>query len=190
MAGHAPAAGSFEAVVREGARVKMCFGGGASRQPMQWYGGLVGGVNGAGLRIIGFDDGEMRAFPMEKNEEPQPGRPKSLREDFDLKILTACAAEDGGIVANESGHAAAADFVTLTDRTKTKTVGVLVGACGELCEGMPMYQDFYVAAGVFPPPEAPRRQRARSSAAAPPASTGQDRQGLHTCAPQLEPATL
>ena len=163
-AGAAAAPHSFDAVVLEGARIKMCFGA-----PAAWYGGLVGGLNSAGARIIGFDDGDLRAYSSDE-----------LRRNFEAGTLEALAAADGGVVANETGHTTVASFVTLKDRVKEKTIGVLVGECGVLCEGLPMYQSFHLAAGAFPPApprSTPRRGRRQSSE---PAETQQDRQGLHT----------
>lgn len=103
-------AGSFESIVRQGARIKMCFG-----TPANWYGGLMGGVTSDGKRIIGFDDGDVKAFTSNK-----------LQDYFDTKTLTALATADGGMIANEPGTAMAAEFVQYKDRTM-KTIGLLVG---------------------------------------------------------------
>jgi len=172
----APAAGSFEAIVREGARIKMCF----TSSTTAWFGGLVGGVNSRGWRIIGFDDGDLKAFPMEAADRTEADSSPSLRECFDSSCLAALDAADGGLIQNERHNAEAAAFVAYKDRTKPKTIGLLVGACGQLCEGLSMYQHFYVAEGVFAAPAKPaRRSRARSPGADSPSSV-QDRQGLHS----------
>ena len=172
--GHSVADGSFEAVVREGERIKMLFG-----RPAQFYGGLVGSFDSAGRRIVGFDDGDLKTFPTE-DADCKEGE-CSLRAQFEAKTLTASAASDGGVIGNETGHAAAAAFVEYKNRT-AKVVGLLVGRCGVLCEGMPMYQSFYLAEGAFAQPAAPTRNSHRKPTAAnsPAACSVQDRHGLHT----------
>jgi hypothetical protein len=168
----------FEDVVREGARIKMCFTGATTA----WFGGIMGSVNSRGWRIIGFDDGDLKAFPMEAADLAETDTCCSLREAFNANCLAPLDPADGGVIANERHNAEAAAFVTYKDRTKTKTIGLLVGACGTLCDDLPMYQYFYIAPGVFATPAAPakpaRRSSARSQADSP--SSMQDRQGLHS----------
>ena len=164
--------GSFEAVVREGARVKMVFG-----KPAQWYGGLVGTLDSAGRRIVGFDDGDVKTFAME--DADCDGSERSLRAHFEANVLRACAASDGGVIGNENGHATAAAFVEYKNRT-AKVIGLLVGKCGVLCEGMPLYQAFYLAQGAFAKPATPARKSQRKESAQESTQSVQDRHGLHT----------
>lgn len=132
---------------------------------MQWNGALVGrerdDVAGGGFEL-GFDDGDVRLY----------GK-ADLREFFDQGTLKALATTEGGLVANESGHPSAADFVFLKDGKKHKVVGLLVGkAEGLLVFNLPIHLAFIVSSSSFPPSTPVRRTAAAKSL--------QDRLGFRT----------
>ena len=155
-----PAAGSFDTTVVEGARVQMAFG----FPEAHWYGALVGRVLPCGKVELAFDDGQLLRYSMD-----------DLRLSFDSKTLEPLDASKGGVVATESGQAAAACFVRLKDAGgHQKSMGVLVGKDeSRLVFGLPVHMSFYVADGVFDAtPAAPARRV--------PAQSLQDRLGFHT----------
>ena len=129
-----PAAPGFDAVVVEGARVKMAFlfgEGGATA----WFGALVGRVLVGEDVELAFDDGDLKRFSM-----------VDLRKDFDASMLLPLESAWGGLVANEAGGEAAAGFVRVKDGTKLKSAGVLLDKSDRrLVFGMPVYMSFRVA---------------------------------------------
>ena len=81
--------------------------------------------------------------------------------------MAAATPEEGGVIANETGHATASEFVTYKD----KTIGLLIGRIAPLGD-MPVHMSFFVAEGAFAPPKRLRRKAANL--------TEQDRHGLHS----------
>ena len=152
-----PEAGSFEAVVREGCRIKSAMAPAGGRTV--FYGALVGPRDGQDV-WLGFDDGELRLCPEEE-----------LREAFGEGRLSRATAEEGGIVNNTTGHDAAAMFILQNNHCKSKVVGLVVGKKEHSIAASSVYSMFFVRENLFTS-EQKQKVRGRLSV--------QDRLGLYT----------
>eukprot|EP00965_Chrysotila_dentata_P137654 4554133-Pleurochrysis_carterae.AAC.1 len=135
---------------QEGSRCKMAVGAGAHAK---WFGGLIGGVDSAGRRIIGFDDGDLQLFSDD-----------DVYTNVNEKLLVSLEADEPGMV--ESG------------RGTTRTVGVIVGLTdGELLANEQVYAEHHVCSSAFGPPPARSTRRGQNQARQ---LSQQERLGFHT----------
>ena len=126
--------GSFAAVVKAGARIKISMG-----MPAKWYGALVGNEVG-GITALGFDDGDLQGMRMAE-----------LEDNFKAKTLLPAVPSEGGVVANTSGYSSrAVKFLMYENRGKTKTIGVFLGDEGVTkIGGLDVYSEVRVSPDAF-----------------------------------------
>ena len=110
-----------------------------------------------GSFLIAFDDGEIRSYT-----------PEMLMERIKSKILVEACAEDGGVVASETGHGKAErlTYYSTGGRGAKKVAGVLIGASGHMLGADVIYETHMIRPNAFDKSPPPARAGAAAAAAA------------------------
>ena len=147
------AAGSFEAMLTEGTRLKVYM-----VEANGWFGLLVGPMV-EGSCMVGFDDGELRELLV-----------SDFRAKFDANLLLYNEPGEGGVIGSKAGLCAAAGFTM----HNAYIVGLLVGdGAGKTGWGANIFFAHFISPSRFP-------KRRSSKGSATKHERVQDRLGWHT----------